>query len=84
MGNKNKNKNKKTIITDKPKNVEYTFIDDISPKINTTPDNKQSKKKEDISYSVKRDKLKSTTNSLHFKSSNGKAQSRQNHSPVYE
>jgi hypothetical protein len=83
MGNKNKNSNKIEIITDKPKNVEYTFIDDISPKINITPDNKQSKK-EDISYSLRRDKSKSTTNSLRFKSSNRKAQSRQNHSPVYE
>ena len=84
MGNKNKTRNKIEIITNKPINVEYTFIDDISPKINTTPDNKQSKKKEDISYSVRRDKLKSTTNNLRFKSINRKAQSRQNHSPVYE
>jgi hypothetical protein len=32
MGNKNKNGNKIRIITDKPRNIEYTFIDDGSPK----------------------------------------------------
>jgi hypothetical protein len=58
MGNKNKNGNNIRIIADKPRNVEYTFIDDVSPKINATSDNKESKEKKDISYSVRRDKLK--------------------------
>jgi hypothetical protein len=86
MGKKNKNRDKIEIIKDKSRNVEYTFIDDVSLKLNATSDNeasKQSKRNEDISYSVRRDKFKSTANSLRFKSSK-LARSKQNHSPVYE
>jgi hypothetical protein len=88
MGNKNKNKNKIKIIIDKLRNVEYTFIDDGSLKLNTTSDNdlsKQSKRNEDVFDSIRRDKFKSTTNSLRFKSSKiTKAKFKENHSPVYE
>jgi hypothetical protein len=91
MGNKNKNGSKIRIVTDHPRNVEYTFIDDGSPKLNAPSDNglsRESKRKEekDISYSVRRhSELKSTTDSLGFKSSKlTKAQSKQNQSPVYE
>jgi hypothetical protein len=55
----------------------------------TTTAYPESKRKEenDISYAVRRqsNKLKNTTNSLRFKTSKRtKAQSKQNHSPVYE
>jgi hypothetical protein len=86
MGNKNKNGNKIRIITDKPRNVEYTFIDDGSPKLNAPSDNglsRESKRKDEKDISVRRHS--DTTNSLRFKSSKlTKAQSKQNHSPVYE
>jgi len=105
MGNKNKNGKEIRIVTDKPTNIDYTFIDDGSLKLKPTSDQdpngsnvcvnnnnnlpRESKRKEenDISYSVRRhsDKLKYTTNNLRFKSSKRtKAQSKQNHSPVYE
>ncbi|MGB6628468.1 MAG: hypothetical protein WCF03_18250 [Nitrososphaeraceae archaeon] len=107
MGNKNKNGKEIRIITDKPTNVDYTFIDDGSLKLNATTSNqdsngsyvyvnnnnnglsKESKRKEedDIAYSVRMrsDKLKNTTDILRFKSNKRtKAQSKQNHSPVYE
>jgi hypothetical protein len=89
MGNKNKNGNNIRIIADTPGN---TFVDDGSLKLNATSDNdlsKESKRKQDkdISYSVRRHstKLKSTTDSPRFKSGKiTKAQSKQNHSAVYE
>ncbi|HEY6165656.1 MAG TPA: hypothetical protein VIW25_12175 [Nitrososphaeraceae archaeon] len=107
MGNNNRNGKEIRIITDKPTNVDYTFVDDGSLKLNATFSDqrsngsnvyvnnnnnglsKESKRKEenDISYAVRRqsDKLKNTTNSLRFKTSKRtKAQSKQNHSPVYE
>jgi hypothetical protein len=36
MGNKNKNGKEIRIITDKPTNVDYTFIDEGSLKLNAT------------------------------------------------
>lgn len=108
MGNKNKNKNRKEIriITDKPTNIDYTFIDSGSIKLNATSSDqgpngsnvyvnnnnslpRESERKEEngISYAVRRqsDRLKHTTNTLRFKTSKRtKAQSKQNHSPVYE
>jgi hypothetical protein len=108
MGNKNKNGKEIRIITDKPTNVDYTFIDDGSLKLNATTSDqgsngsnvyvnnnnnnglsKESKRKEedDIAHYVRMrsDKLKNTTDILRFKSNKRtKAQSKQNHSPVYE
>ena len=97
--NKNKkNKNEIKIITDKLKNSEYTFVDgsfansttnlplnrgedgDLSRALNN---NKQDN---DDEKSVKRhsDRFKKT-DYLRFKANNAaRAQSRQNHSPVYE
>ena len=104
MGNKNKNGKEIRIVTNKPTNIDYTFIDDSSLKLkpiserdpngsnvyvnnNNLPRESKRKEENDISYSVRRhsDKLKDTTNNLRFKSSKRtKAQSKQNHSPVYE
>ena len=49
MGNKNKKGNNIRIMTDKPRHVEYTFIDDGSFKFNTSSDtdlSRESKRKE--------------------------------------
>jgi hypothetical protein len=96
MGNKKSTKNVKEIKipTDKPTNTEYTFFYDnglakLGPTSNPDDDlSKESKKGDNynIAYSLRRysDKLKRTDN-LRFKSSKiTKAQSKQNHSPVYE
>lgn len=88
MGNKNKKGNKVRLIRDEPRNVEYTFIDDGSLKLNASSDNDPSrestrKQEKDISYSIRRHS--DATNSLRFKSSKlTKARSKQGHSPVYE
>ena len=105
MVKKNINGKEIRIITDKPTNVNYTFIDDGSLNATTSDQgsngsnvyvnnnnnglSKESKRKEedDISYSVRMrsDKLKNPTDILRFKSNKRtKAQSKQNHSPVYE
>ena len=104
MGNKNKNGKEIRIITYKPTNVDYTFIDDgslmqllqtrafmdpmymLTTTIMAYPKNQKERRKM-ISYSVRMrsDKLKNPTDILRFKSNKRtKAQSKQNHSPVYE
>jgi outer membrane receptor for Fe3+-dicitrate len=93
MGSKKKNGKEIRIIIDRPTNIDYTFIDDGSIKLdvyfnnNSLPRESRRKEENDISYAVRRqsDKLKNTTNSLRFKTSKRtKAQSNQTHSPVYE
>jgi alpha-glucosidase (family GH31 glycosyl hydrolase) len=100
MGNKkSKNKNgEMRIITDKPKNSEYTFVDEslskqlLNPASNHSNDDLsgESKKREenDMGYSLRKhsDKLKkNSADYLRFKTSKTtKAYSKQNHSPVYE
>ena len=90
MGKKNK-KEKVKIITDEPKSAEYTFIDDVSLKLDAKSDNdpsresKRNKGNELDSVRGKAAKFKYTANSLRFKTrKNMKTQTMQNHSSVYE
>jgi phosphoenolpyruvate carboxylase len=97
--NKNKkNKNEIKIITDKLKNSEYTFVDGSFANSTTNlPLNRgedgdlsrasnNNKQDNDDEKSVKRHSNRfKKTDYLRFKANNAaRAQSRQNHSPVYE
>jgi|SRR5215213_7696991 len=97
---KSKNKNGEIrIITDKQKNFEYTFIDDgltnyhlsnsepnHSDGGNLLEEQKKREEKNDMSsYSLRRHKDRLAADCKRFKSGKiTKAQSKQNHSPVYE
>jgi hypothetical protein len=97
---KSKDKNREIrMITDKQKNFEYTFIDDGFTDyllLNSVPNHsggdkpsqeqkKGEEKNNTSSYSVRRHKDRLDADYKRFKSSKiTKAQSKQNHSPVYE
>ena len=96
---KNKKDGEIRIITDKQKNSEYTFVDDGLTNhhlFNSVPshnnggnpseDQKKREEKNDMSsYSLRRHKDRLAADYKRFKSSKiTKAQSKQNHSPVYE
>lgn len=73
-------KTKKKVRIVKSDSVNYTFIDDVVPKIS---------KKQKESYAKKKAKLvrytlKDTKTKTYYKSSSNSPKSQQNHSPVYE
>jgi hypothetical protein len=97
--NKNKkNKNEIKIITDKLKNSEYTFVDGSfansttnlplnrgeDGEISRASNNNKQDNEDEKSLKRNSDRFKKT-DYLRFKANNAtRAQSRQNHSPVYE
>lgn len=76
---KTKKKNKVRIV--KSDSINYTFINDVIPKINDKQKEANAKKKAAFVRHTLKD---SKTAKTHYKSNSSSPKSQQNHSPVYE